>query len=526
MAMTRLIMGVLPALPVAEQQALVLLQNRAQMQKSDDLGSTAPLTEEGYQEVAALKSNKEMKAFAHRLLNSEARYVSNAGELTGLIHWYSGRMGAQDLEALKRELRQAWWTKPGEGRTAPLNERGYRAVVAMNSNAHLRAYMRRILNSAGKKVTDAGAFDAMVEMESDDHQSFDELRERLVTSEWVADKDNAVAENIEDLASEVVDNTSDEMLMQELPADEKESVGATAPLSQEGYEQVAALVNNKEMKKFAHRILQNDARYATNIGSLTGAIHWYSGRRDTQDFESLRAELRRAWWTRAGEGYHAPLNEKGYAAVAAMKSNAHMLAFMRRILNAANKEVTDVDAFYAVAPYYDGENSIEGQSFEKLQAELLSAPWVVDKDASVEQLMRLPDEAVQEILMHDALKQEQLELNPEGSCLDWCGNEMFAKIEENSTVAKNLSSWEMKCSWYYCGDCSPCKDPSLRVIERRDRTKQPKKVFDKKDASCEDWCSSEDFMYVHHNSTVTGHFSWEMKCGWQYCAACKKCEDR
>merc|ERR1719163_1730948 len=161
--------------------------------------------------------------------------------------------------------------------------------------------------------------------------------------------------------------------------------GSTAPLNQEGYEQVAALVSNKEMKKFAHRICKSEARYMSNLGDLTGAMHWYSGRRDVQDYESLKTELRRAWWTKAGEGRKAPLNEKGYQAVAAMKNNAHMRAFMRRILNAADKKVTDEDSFEAMAPMYDGEYGPASlQSFEKLQQELLSVPWVVDKDVSVE----------------------------------------------------------------------------------------------------------------------------------------------
>merc|ERR550537_2162325 len=87
-------------------------------------GATATLTEEGYQQVAALKSNKDMKEFAHRILGSEALYVADAGELTGAIHWYSGRKDLQDLESLKKELRRAWWTRAGEGRTAPLNDKG------------------------------------------------------------------------------------------------------------------------------------------------------------------------------------------------------------------------------------------------------------------------------------------------------------------------------------------------------------------------------------------------------------------
>ena len=61
-------------------------------QRSTNAGSvsTAPLTEDAHQQAAALLGNHEMKAFAHRILNSEARNVGNAGELTGAIHFYSG----------------------------------------------------------------------------------------------------------------------------------------------------------------------------------------------------------------------------------------------------------------------------------------------------------------------------------------------------------------------------------------------------------------------------------------------------
>merc|ERR1719331_62401 len=133
------------------------------VQTSDEgvSGATAPLTDDGYQQVAALKSNRDMKEFAHRILSSEARYVADASEFTGAIHWYSGRKDVQDLETLKKELRRAWWTRAGEGRTAPLNEKGYQRVASMKSNAHMRAFMRRILNAANKRVADAGSFDAL-----------------------------------------------------------------------------------------------------------------------------------------------------------------------------------------------------------------------------------------------------------------------------------------------------------------------------------------------------------------------------
>jgi len=62
-----------------------------------------------------------------------------------------------------------------------------------------------------------------------------------------------------------------------------------------------------------------------------------------------------------------------------MKSRGNMRAFMRRILNAAGKKVTDEVAFDGLAAYYDGETSV--RSFNELQSELLSASWTEDKSA-------------------------------------------------------------------------------------------------------------------------------------------------
>jgi hypothetical protein len=212
----------------------------------------------------------------------------------------------------------------------------------MKSNAHMRAFMRRILNAANKRTTDEGAFDAMAPYYDGEIsvQSFERLQSELMEARWIEDKEAAFPDTDESLPEKVVD----EILLQGAEEVPDTGVGSTARLNQEGYEQVAALVSNKEMKKFAHRIMKAEARYASNLGDLTRAMHWYSGRRDVQDYESLKTELRRAWWTKAGEGRKAPLNEKGYQAVAAMKNNAHMRAFMRRILNAANKTSVDEGA--------------------------------------------------------------------------------------------------------------------------------------------------------------------------------------
>jgi len=188
-----------------------------------------------------------------------------------------------------------------------------------------------------------------------------------------ADEQGA-AEATDDAEGTVVD----EVLLQVGKKATDAGLGSTAPLTEEGYQQVAALVSNHEMKAFAHRVLNSEARYVGNAGELTGAIHFYSGRRDVQDLATLKEELRKAWWTKAGEGRTAPLSEQGYQAVVKTKSSANMRAFMRRILNAGKKAASDETAFDAVAPLYDGEVSV--QSFDRLQHELLSAAWAEPLD--------------------------------------------------------------------------------------------------------------------------------------------------
>merc|ERR1719491_308067 len=283
-------------------------------------------------------------------------------------------MDVQDLATLKAELRKAWWTKAGEGRTAPLTEQGYQAVAKLKSKANMRAFMRRILNAEKKAVSDDEAFFAVAASYDGEvsTQSFEQLKTELLSAPWaVARSHEQVAPAEEENVQEAVVN---EVLLQAGAQKEGDTgLGNTAPLTEEGYQQVADMKNNKEMKKFAHRILNSEARYVTNAAELTGAIHFYSGRMDVQDLATLKAELRKAWWTKAGEGRTAPLTEQGYQSVAKMKSEANMRAFVRRTLNAEKQTVSDEEAFFAVAPSYDGE--VSTQSFEQLKTELLSAPW-------------------------------------------------------------------------------------------------------------------------------------------------------
>merc|ERR550514_1470186 len=102
-------------------------------------------------------------------------------------------------------------------------------------------------------------------------------------------------------------------------------------------------------------------------------VPFYSGVESVQTLDALKHELRSAPWVADGEGRNAPLNEKGYQKVASLKSKPHMVAFARRILDAAAKKPDDEGALIGLIPYFDGEIAV--QSFDVLSTELLSAPW-------------------------------------------------------------------------------------------------------------------------------------------------------
>merc|ERR1711957_724859 len=274
--------------------------------------------------------------------------------------------------------------------------------MGMKSKANMRAFMRRILNAERKTVSDEEAFLAVAPYYDGEvsTQSFEQLKTELLSAPWAAARTDEQAAPAEE--ENVEEDVVSEVLLQAGAQKAGDAgLGNTAPLTEEGYQQVAELKNNKELKKFAHRILNSEARYATNAAELTGAIHFYSGRMDVQDLATLKAELRKAWWTKAGEGRTAPLTEQGYQAMAKMKSEANMRAFVRRILNAEKKTVSDEEAFFAVAASYDGE--VSTQSFEQLKTELLSAPWAVAR--SDEQVAHAEEENVQEAVVNEVLLQ-------------------------------------------------------------------------------------------------------------------------
>jgi len=156
-------------------------------------------------------------------------------------------------------------------------------------------------------------------------------------------------------------------------------LGSRAPTNEAGYNAVAGMKSDEEMKTFIKRVAWSEARQIDDAVELSGVVPFYSGTTGTQSFGALREELRTAPWVLPGEGRIAPLSDWGYQRVALLKSTAHMMAFARRFLDSVDKKVSNPGDLSAIIPYYDGEKSV--QTFEALSKELLAAPWAQSRNA-------------------------------------------------------------------------------------------------------------------------------------------------
>jgi len=67
----------------------------------------------------------------------------------------------------------------------------------------------------------------------------------------------------------------------------------------------------------------------------------------------------------------APLTERGYKKVVALKSHSAMEAFIRRVVSNTGCRVADEGALQGVIPFYSGENAV--QTYAALEAEVYRA---------------------------------------------------------------------------------------------------------------------------------------------------------
>merc|ERR1740130_1981742 len=101
---TRSVVETLPALPDDDDDLGYVVRTLPALPNED-----YPVTEEGYQKVAALHNDSEMNQFVWKVLDADNVRVTNQGELNGLIPWFSGTEATQSLAQLRVELNKKTW---------------------------------------------------------------------------------------------------------------------------------------------------------------------------------------------------------------------------------------------------------------------------------------------------------------------------------------------------------------------------------------------------------------------------------
>jgi len=102
-------------------------------------GSTAPLTQDGYESVAALKSNPEMSAFIRRVVSNMHRTVVDEGGLAGFVPFFSGVQGVQNFQSLEDEILSVPWadfTWVQKGKTSGLEHGSAPATTLQFLSSH------------------------------------------------------------------------------------------------------------------------------------------------------------------------------------------------------------------------------------------------------------------------------------------------------------------------------------------------------------------------------------------------------
>lgn len=385
-------------------------------------GNSAPLSDDGFLAVAKLKSDEDMKAFIHRLLSSEARYVADKGKLNGFVGFYSGtsaHLGHKGshkcvegetpteelcLQAAQKLLPEG--TIPGR---VGLHSGEYPAVppgCSVQSGGDWAAHYNKKADALNNGAYSPVCFD------NQPHR-LDELKKELRPMRWVADGMGRTAElsadghrKVIELASlgntraflrrvlesehvkvadeasfdrflrfEAADGSFDELKAQLLssswvvPLEDWQGLsGATAPLTEDGYSMVAKSKSDPEMATFMRRVVASEARTIVDDAALNGIVPFYSGTSAVQNLDNMKAEIRRgSSWVGLDIGRAAPLSEEGYQQVAARRSNVQMKEFSRRLLSASGSSI-DPGSLNGLVPYHSGKVLV--QSFEKLKQDL------------------------------------------------------------------------------------------------------------------------------------------------------------
>lgn len=291
-------------------------------------GNTASLNEVGFAAVQALRSSDEMVIFAGRVANDMMNLeVLNTTSLSHFVKQYSGDQNRKGYDILQIDLAAVGhgndtWLVP---RTAPVQHAGEDCFDPCNKTGGYCSFCGKG-NACCRKGWEKNPTECTSAM-------------NYLTAKHEC---TAIA------------------------------TGAFAPLSEAGYAAVSMLKNDTQMERFVRRTAAALDITVKNDLSLRGFVPFYSGSKSKKSYAVLTAELTKisshpnSWL--APRGSTAPLNEAGYATVAALGSSLEMAQFVHRTTKAMKLSVKNEAKLRGMVPYYSGERT--KSNFSNLQAEL------------------------------------------------------------------------------------------------------------------------------------------------------------
>lgn len=396
----------------ANAQSQVATNETTKMEASSGIAMTAPLTEEGYNQVLALQNSDQMERYVKRVGEDLDIAVSSTGKraLKGFVPWFSGEKANRTLLRLQNEMvriskiPRSWLTR--KGASSPLNEVGLAAVASLHDNSEMEKFVSRVAaEMMDLEVTKKEQLSGMVLFYSGvkAKKGFDVLLNELETaskanSSWLSLRHKALEHVGEDCMPSCKkagfcnwcgqgnacckkdgDGSPDECkgVMTDFKTDKHECVaiatGQTATMDWKGYAGVVALKNDTQMERFVRRKAAKMDMTVKSDQALRGFVPYFSGTKGNRPFGALEVEMRRIshkpnGWL-APRGSTAPLNEDGYQTVAALGSSLEMAEFVHRVANDLNFDVIKEEGLKGMVPYYSGERT--KSNFTALKNEMM-----------------------------------------------------------------------------------------------------------------------------------------------------------
>merc|ERR550514_30542 len=344
------------------------------VEHSSGLAATAPLTEDGYNQVLALQDSVAMERYVKRVGEDLDIAVSSTGKraLKGFVPWFSGEKANRTLLRLQNEMvriskiPRSWLTR--KGASAPLNEVGLAAVASLKNNVEMAKFVRRVaLEMMDMEVVEEEKLSGMVPFYSGlkGKKGFDVLLQELDT----AAKANSSWLNLRHKALQNAGKDCMPTCNQKSGYCDWCGVGNACckkgaedgPEDCKGFAAVVALKNDTQMERFVRRKAAKMDMTVKSDQALRGFVPYFSGVKGNRPFGALEVEMRRIahktnGWL-APRGSTAPLTEDGYQTVASLGSSLEMAEFAHRVANDLNFDVIKEEGLKGMVPYYSGERT-------------------------------------------------------------------------------------------------------------------------------------------------------------------------